>query len=59
MALDDFRPARAATSSGLEASPRFRLDRWDVRLPLPVEGSFDWIFNLASPASPVHYQSDP
>jgi UDP-glucuronate decarboxylase len=30
-----------------------------VRLPLPVEGSFDWIFNLASPASPVHYQADP
>ena len=30
-----------------------------MRLPLPVEGAFEWIFNLASPASPVHYQADP
>ncbi len=37
--------------------PRFELMRHDVCFPLYVE--VDWIFNLACPASPVHYQRDP
>jgi UDP-glucuronate decarboxylase len=36
---------------------RFELIRHDVNFPLHVE--VDEIFNLACPASPVHYQSDP
>jgi UDP-glucuronate decarboxylase len=59
LALDDFSTGSRANLASLEGSPRFQLERWDVRSPLPVEGSFDWIFNLASPASPVHYQADP
>ncbi len=37
--------------------PRFELMRHDVTFPLFVE--VDEIYNLACPASPVHYQSDP
>ena len=37
--------------------PRFELLRHDVTFPLYVEA--DQIYNLASPASPVHYQHDP
>jgi UDP-glucuronate decarboxylase len=41
----------------LLAAPRFEAMRHDVTFPLYVE--VDRIFNLACPASPVHYQSDP
>ena len=37
--------------------PRFELTRHDITFPLYVE--VDEIFNLACPASPVHYQRDP
>lgn len=37
--------------------PRFELIRHDVTFPLYVE--VDQIYNLACPASPVHYQHDP
>jgi UDP-glucuronate decarboxylase len=38
-------------------NPRFELVRHDVCFPLYVE--VDQIYNLACPASPVHYQNDP
>ena len=41
----------------LAGHPRFEFMRHDVCLPLFVE--VDAIFNLACPASPVHYQHDP
>ena len=41
----------------LAAHPRFEFLRHDVCFPLYVE--VDAIFNLACPASPVHYQHDP
>lgn len=41
----------------LHANPRFEFMRHDVTFPLYVE--VDEIFNLACPASPVHYQHDP
>jgi UDP-glucuronate decarboxylase len=60
VALDDFSTGSRNNLAALEGSPRFRLEQWDVRnTPLPASGSFDWIFNLASPASPIHYQADP
>jgi UDP-glucuronate decarboxylase len=59
LALDDFSTGSRHNLAALEATPRLRLERWDVRSPLTVDGSFDWIFNLASPASPIHYQADP
>ena len=36
---------------------RFELMRHDITFPLYVE--VDWIFNLACPASPIHYQHNP
>ena len=41
----------------LGSNPRFEFMRHDVCFPLYVE--VDAIFNLACPASPVHYQHDP
>ncbi|MGD8420689.1 MAG: GDP-mannose 4,6-dehydratase, partial [Gammaproteobacteria bacterium] len=38
-------------------NPRFELMRHDVTFPLYVE--VDQIYNLACPASPIHYQFDP
>ena len=50
-------PARAATSSTCSSNKRFELIRHDVTFPLYVE--VDQIYNLACPASPIHYQHDP
>ncbi len=41
----------------LQTNPRFELLRHDVTFPLFVE--VDEIYNLACPASPIHYQHDP
>ena len=41
----------------LHANPRFEFLRHDVTFPLYVE--VDSIYNLACPASPIHYQHDP
>jgi len=41
----------------LHTQPRFEFIRHDVTLPLYVEA--DEIYNLACPASPIHYQHDP
>jgi len=58
LCVDNFftgrRPNLVAT---LASNPMFELLRHDVTFPLYVE--VDEIFNLACPASPVHYQYDP
>jgi UDP-glucuronate decarboxylase len=41
----------------LQSHPRFEFMRHDVTFPLYVEA--DEIYNLACPASPIHYQHDP
>lgn len=41
----------------LHAHPRFEFIRHDVTFPLYIE--VDEIYNLACPASPIHYQHDP
>jgi UDP-glucuronate decarboxylase len=41
----------------LEHDPRFEVIRHDITFPLYVE--VDEIYNLACPASPIHYQIDP
>ena len=41
----------------LNADPRFEFIRHDVTFPLYLE--VDEIYNLACPASPIHYQHDP
>lgn len=54
---DNFFTGRRANVSHLLNNPRFEVLRHDVTFPLYVE--VDHIYNLACPASPVHYQHDP
>ena len=51
-----FTGSRANVSQHLR-EPRFELLRHDITFPLYIE--VDGIFNLACPASPIHYQHDP
>jgi UDP-glucuronate decarboxylase len=55
--VDNFFTGRKHNISHLMENYRFELIRHDVTFPLYVE--VDEIFNLACPASPVHYQNDP
>jgi UDP-glucuronate decarboxylase len=54
---DNFFTGRKRNIEHLIGHPRFELMRHDVTMPLYVE--VDEIYNLACPASPVHYQHDP
>ncbi|HYM31297.1 MAG TPA: UDP-glucuronic acid decarboxylase family protein [Candidatus Cybelea sp.] len=54
---DNFFTGAKANVTHLIGNPYFELLRHDVTLPLFAE--VDWIFNLACPASPIHYQRDP
>jgi UDP-glucuronate decarboxylase len=55
--LDNFFTGRKQNIRHLRDNPRFEVMRHDVTFPLFVE--VDEIFNLACPASPIHYQNDP
>ena len=57
LCVDNYFTGRKDNIAPLLASPRFEAMRHDVTLPLYVE--VDEIYNLACPASPVHYQHDP
>ncbi len=57
MAVDNYFTGSKRNIENLLPNPRFELMRHDVTFPLYVE--VDAIYNLASPASPVHYQHDP
>ena len=54
---DNFYTGNKENIAHLLKNPRFELIRHDVTFPLYVE--VDGIFNLACPASPVHYQRNP
>jgi UDP-glucuronate decarboxylase len=55
--MDNFFTGRKANIAHLMSNPYFELMRHDVTFPFYVE--VDEIYNLACPASPVHYQFDP
>jgi UDP-glucuronate decarboxylase len=57
LCVDNFYTGRRHNVSQLMANPRFELVRHDVTFPLYVE--VDEIYNLACPASPMHYRFDP
>ncbi len=57
LCVDNFYTGRRRNVEALLDSKRFELMRHDVTMPLYVE--VDEIYNLACPASPVHYQFDP
>jgi UDP-glucuronate decarboxylase len=57
LCIDNFFTGSKRNVEHLFTKPRFELMRHDVTFPLYVE--VDRIFNLACPASPIHYQFDP
>ena len=57
LCVDNFYTGSKTNIAQLLLNPRFELMRHDVTFPLFVE--VDRIFNLACPASPIHYQRDP
>ena len=57
LCLDNFFTGNKGNIGHLMGRPNFELLRHDVTFPLYVE--IDEIYNLACPASPVHYQRDP
>jgi UDP-glucuronate decarboxylase len=57
LCIDNFFTGTRDNIRHLLKEPRFELLRHDITFPLYVE--VDEIYNLACPASPVHYQHDP
>ena len=57
LCVDNFFTGRRQNVDHLQGHGRFELVRHDITFPLYVE--VDQIYNLACPASPIHYQFDP
>jgi UDP-glucuronate decarboxylase len=57
LCVDNFYTGSKRNIESLIGNPYFELLRHDITFPLYVE--VDEIYNLACPASPVHYQNDP
>ena len=57
LCVDNFYTGRRSNIAHLISNPYFEVLRHDICFPLFVE--VDEIYNLACPASPVHYQFDP
>ena len=55
--VDNFYTGAKQNIAHLMGNPNFEVIRHDVCFPLYVE--VDEIYNLACPASPIHYQHDP
>jgi UDP-glucuronate decarboxylase len=57
LCVDNFHTGRKANVAHLLSHQRFEVIRHDVTEPLVLNA--DEVYNLACPASPVHYQADP
>ena len=57
LCVDNFYTGSRDNVRGLLTHPHFELMRHDITFPLYVE--VEEIYNLACPASPIHYQLDP
>ncbi|MEL6246139.1 MAG: UDP-glucuronic acid decarboxylase family protein, partial [Pseudomonadota bacterium] len=57
LCVDNYFTGQRSNVAHLLGNPKFELLRHDVTFPLFVE--VDEIYNMACPASPVHYQFDP
>ena len=57
LCVDNLYTGRRMNIASLLQNSRFEFMRHDICLPLYVE--VDEVYNLACPASPVHYQFDP
>jgi UDP-glucuronate decarboxylase len=57
LCVDNFFTGQKDHITGVLSNPHFELMRHDITFPLYIE--VDEIYNLACPASPIHYQFDP
>jgi UDP-glucuronate decarboxylase len=57
ISLDNYYTGRSANINHLRDNPCFEILRHDITFPIYLE--VDGIFNLACPASPIHYQKNP
>jgi UDP-glucuronate decarboxylase len=57
LCLDNYFTGMKRNVAHLLSNPHFELNTHDVTQPMLLE--VDWIFNLACPASPIHYQYNP
>lgn len=57
ISLDNYYTGRSANINHLRDNPSFEILRHDITFPIYLE--VDGIFNLACPASPIHYQKNP
>ena len=57
LCVDNFFTGSKANIAHLQSIPNFELMRHDITFPLYIE--VNQIYNLACPASPIHYQHDP
>ena len=57
LCVDNFYTGTKRNIAHLLSNPFFEVVRHDITFPLYIE--VDQIFNLACPASPIHYQNDP
>lgn len=57
LCVDNFYTGSKDNVRGLLAHPHFKILKHDITFPLHVE--VEQIYNLACPASPIHYQLDP
>ena len=57
LCVDNFHTGSRDNVAQFLDRPAFTLRQHDITVPITVE--IDCIYNLACPASPVHYQSDP
>ena len=59
LCMDNFYTGSVENVGDLEQDPQFHMVQHDITQPLQVSHKVDQIYNLACPASPVHYQRDP
>lgn len=57
VSLDNYYTGSMRNLTHLKQNPNFESIRHDVTIPIYLE--VDGVFNLACPASPIHYQNDP
>ena len=57
--LDNFFTGQRINIAHIVSNPAFELIEHDVTIPYYPEGEISEIFNLACPASPIHYQINP
>jgi dTDP-glucose 4,6-dehydratase len=59
VAMDSFLTGSPSNLDGLSDEPTFELIEHDITKEIELAGELDWVFHLASPASPVDYLRHP